>query len=161
MEPPHYLQYLQQQYCTHHFECTTQLQSKFITLPLPTTIISSREQFPDSSHRHTSRVEHEYLHTLCTCVSFSRVQTISLSTVKTLKCCVMLSSVVYLTSCTSRASLQNSIWTGSLCQAAMSPGLSFCHQLAPSLRQGPSKVTWFPLTQQTRLTMTIRTVNTY
>lgn len=49
----------------------------------------------------TSRVEHEYLHTLCTCVSFSWAQTISSSTVKTLKCCVMLSSAVYLTSCTS------------------------------------------------------------
>lgn len=99
-----------------------------IITPLPATIVNSRE---------LSRVKHEYLHTLCTCVSFSWVQTISSSTVKTLKYCVMLTSAVFLTSCTSWPSLQNRVWTGSLCQRAMSPALSFCHQLALSLLLGP------------------------
>lgn len=103
----------------------------------------------------SSRVRHEYLYTLCTCVSFSWVQTISSSTVKTLKYCVMLSSAVFLTSCTSWLSLQNRVWTGSLCQRAMSPALSFCHQFTASLLQGPLKLAWSPLTQQTRLIWTL------
>ena len=63
--------------------------------------INSQKHIRNSSQGRASRVKHECLHTLYTCVSFSRVQTISSSTVKTLKYCVMLSSAVFLTSCTS------------------------------------------------------------
>lgn len=41
----------------------------------------------------------------------------------------------------------------------MSPGLFFCHQFTPALLQGPWTLTWFPLTQQTRLTLLILNQN--
>lgn len=113
--------------------------TKSLSLPhlLPSSI---PENVPkNSSGCHMSRVEHEYLHTLRTCVS------VSSSTVKTLKYCVMLSSAVFLTSCTSWPSLQNRVWTGSLCQRAMSPALSFCHHVHSASSSGPLKthlVSW-------------------
>lgn len=101
------------------------------------SIISSQElqHIQNSSQRHVTRQAWKPSYIMYMCV-FSWVQTISSSTVKTLKYCVMLSSAVFLTSCTSWLSLQNRVWTGSLCQRAMSPALSFCHQLTPSLLQG-------------------------
>lgn len=101
------------------------------------SMINSQElqHIQNSSHRHVTRQAWIPSYIMYMCV-FSWVQTISSSTVKTLKYCVMLSSAVFLTSCTSWLSLQNWVWTGSLCQRAMSPALSFCHQLTPSLLQG-------------------------
>lgn len=100
-------------------------------------IINSQElqHIQNSSQSHVTRQAWIPSYIMYMCV-FSWVQTISSSTVKTLKYCVMLSSAVFLTSCTSWLSLQNRVWTGSLCQRAMSPALSFCHQLTPSLLQG-------------------------
>lgn len=102
-------------------------------------LINTEKHQKNSSQCRVSRVKHEYLHTLRTCVSFSWVQTISSSTVKTLKYCVMLSSAVFLTSCTSWLSLQNRVWTGSLCQRANEPWSLFLSPVPAVSSKGPLK----------------------
>lgn len=118
------LQHLQH-WCFVNYKQTAQTS----LTPSPATHL----KFNPSATCHMSSMN-TFTHHVHTCVS---LQAISSSTVKTVKCCVMLSSAVFLTSCTSWASLQNRVWTGSLCQRPMSPALSFCHQFTPTLRLGP------------------------
>lgn len=77
------------------------------------------------------------LHTLCTCVSLSWVQTISSSIVKTLKCCVMLSSAVFLTSCTSWASVQNRVLDRVSLSGSNEPWSLFLSPVHSSSSTGP------------------------